>query len=70
MSVQRLRKRKKMSMMALSEKSGIKQSTISRIERGLQEPKITTAYALAKALDCTMEELLEPDAGEAERPGA
>lgn len=45
----------KMSQRQLSELSGIPQKTISRIETGIDLPKIDTLAKLAKALGCTIE---------------
>ena len=59
-----------MSALELSRLSGISQPTIWRIENHQQEPLLSTAFALAKALGCKVEELLEPDPAEQERPGA
>ena len=45
----------KLSQPALSEKSGVQQAEISRIERGLANPTATTLTRLANALDLRLE---------------
>jgi transcriptional regulator with XRE-family HTH domain len=45
------RDRKKMSQRELSKLTGIPQKTISRIENGLDVPKISTIIKIASALD-------------------
>lgn len=44
-----------LSQPALSEKSGVQQAEISRIERGLANPTATTLTRLAAALDLRLE---------------
>ena len=62
MSVRDYRKEKRMTQKELAEKSGVTQSNISRIENKDCRPSIKTAQALAKALDCTIDDLLrEPE---------
>jgi ribosome-binding protein aMBF1 (putative translation factor) len=46
---------KKLSQPALSEKSGVQQAEISRIERGLANPTVTTLARLALALELRLE---------------
>lgn len=45
----------KLSQPALSEKSGVQQAEISRIERGLANPTATTLTRLALALELRLE---------------
>lgn len=47
------------SQRELAEKVGISQKTISRLENGLDEPKVTILVLLAKALECKIEDLVE-----------
>lgn len=53
-----VRKMKGISQAELSRKSGIPQGVISYIESGrTKSPRIDTMLAIAKALDCTIDEL-------------
>jgi len=50
-NLKRLRKAKRLSMTALEDISGVKQSIISRIETGKKNPEPETVERLARALD-------------------
>jgi len=50
----RVRKERSLTQDALSQKSGIDQSDISKIERGLTNLSIDTLERLATALDCSL----------------
>lgn len=52
-----LRKQKGMSQEEFADVSGKMINTISNIERGLSDPKVTTLMSIAKALNISMEEL-------------
>ena len=57
-----IRENKKLSQSALANESGIKVRTIQDYEQGsrdINKAQAITLYQLAKALDCTIEELLE-----------
>ena len=56
-----LRGAKDMRQMALAQASGVAQSTISAMERGLVDPKATTLQRLAKALGVSLDELTGGD---------
>ena len=57
--LQKMRERRKMTQEELSKASGIKQQTISAIESGKNKyPRVDTLYALAKALKCTVDDLI------------
>ena len=58
------RERAGLSQMALAIKANVGQTTISAIERGEMVPTIEIAQRLARALDCTVDKLLEPDPAE------
>lgn len=50
---------KKLTAKELSEKSGVPEKTIYRIETGeVQDPKISSIVPLVKYLDCTLDELI------------
>lgn len=49
--LQRIRKRKKISLRKLEAISDVDHSEIHRIEKGLRNPSLTTLLALAKALE-------------------
>ena len=54
-----LRKQKKLTLEALCYRNGLEPSTISRIEKGLVEPKYLTLKKLAKAYNLTLSQLLD-----------
>lgn len=56
--LKKLREEKQLSQRAFSEIAGIKYSQIGRIERGEQNPTLSTVYVLAKALELTVSDLL------------
>lgn len=53
-----LRVKSGLSMKKLSMKTGIARSTISGIESGKSLPGSLTLYKIAKAINCTMEDLI------------
>ena len=53
-----LRKQRKLSQEEFAEVSGKMINTISNIERGLADPKITTLVSLANALNVPVQDLL------------
>ena len=56
--VKGLRKSKKLTLTNLCYKNGLEPSTISRIEKGLVEPKLLTITKLANALGVDFNTLL------------
>ena len=56
--VKELRKSKKLTLTNLCYKNGLEPSTISRIEKGLVEPKLLTLTKLASALGVDFNTLL------------
>ena len=56
--IKKLRKERKLTISALCYKNGLEPSTISRIEKGLVEPKYLTLLNIAKAFDLTPVEFL------------
>lgn len=52
------RERRLMTQPELSERSGVMVATISRIENGLQQPRIPTVRKLAEALELEPEDLI------------
>src|SRR3954453_20190018 len=54
-----------MDQAALASRLGLSRSSVSRILSGVQEPKLSVAHALAKALGVSLDYLVEE--GEAER---
>ena len=64
--LQKMRERRKMTQEELSRISGVKQQTISAIESGKNKyPRIDTMFALAKALRCTVYDLIEEEVNSA-----
>lgn len=57
--IKEIRLKKKLSLNKLSELSGISKSNIAKIERGEIEPKISTAFAIAKALAVDINEIFK-----------
>lgn len=59
MNLERIRKSQRITQNELSVKSGVNQSVISDIEKGItKSPRIETIKALARALGCTIDELI------------
>ena len=56
--VKSLRKSKRLTLTNLCYKNGLEPSTISRIEKGLVEPKLLTIMKLANALEVDFNTLL------------
>ena len=56
--ITKLRKERKLTISALCYKNGLEPSTISRIEKGLVEPKYLTLLSIAKAFNLTLAEFL------------
>ncbi|GGL91849.1 hypothetical protein GCM10011534_12460 [Pseudooceanicola nanhaiensis] len=52
-----IRKSKRMSQAELAHKVGVKQATISRIEKGVNNPSLAVARNIADALDVSVVEL-------------
>jgi transcriptional regulator with XRE-family HTH domain len=58
-NVRRMRLAKKLSQSQVAERSGIHNTEISRIERGLRDPRLMTVVRLARALGIKPGALLE-----------
>src|ERR1700676_3582299 len=58
-TVQRLRKAYNLSLSELSEESGVAKSIISQIERNETNPTLATIWRLAKALNVSIERMLQ-----------
>ena len=56
--IRKLRIERKISISALCYKNGLEPSTISRIEKGLVEPKYLTLLNIAQAFNLTLAEFL------------
>ena len=59
------RLRKVMTQEELAERSGVAEATISRLESGLQDARISTVRKLAAALQVEPQELIASDQGKA-----
>lgn len=57
-NVKRLRKKKRLTQAQLGELIGVSQQVIASYERGKSKPSLETGTNLAKALDTTVEQLL------------
>lgn len=53
------RSRRQLSQTQVSGRSGIHSSEVSRIERGLRDPRLSTIVRLARALDVAPARLLD-----------
>lgn len=51
------RKRRRLTQNELGDKVGLLGSQISRIERGINEPSVSTALKISSALDATVSQL-------------
>ena len=60
-NIRLLRISKKMSQEELGKKVNVSASMISYIETGLKPRPLKTGYLIAKALDCTVDDLIEKD---------
>jgi len=64
----KIMKEKGINSKQLSELSGIPVSTVNKIIYGItREPSVNAVMAIAHALDCTLDELLDEDKKETER---
>ena len=52
------RQRSGLSFRKLSDKTGISEGTLFKIESGKTCPRLDTAYSLAKALNCTVNDFI------------
>ena len=60
--LQKLRKKRHITQQELSVSSGVRQQVISKIERGKTiSPGVDVMHRLAKALRCTVDDLIEED---------
>lgn len=57
--IKKLRKERKLTLSALCYRNGLEPSTISRIEKGIVEPKYLTLLKLSEALGLHIKELLD-----------
>jgi transcriptional regulator with XRE-family HTH domain len=57
----KLRRKQGLSQVQLAEKLNITQGAVSQWEMGLSKPKSEILPELAKALDCTIDELFKKD---------
>lgn len=55
--IKRLREQAGLSQAELAERVGVKTRTLGSWERGEREPDLMTAWMLADAMDCTIDEL-------------
>lgn len=58
MKLRAIRERKRVSLRALKERSGVAVATLARIEAGGYDPRLSTLKKLAKALGVTVGELI------------
>lgn len=58
------------SLRALSERSGVSAGMLSDIERGAKSPTVRLAYQIARALGCSITDLLDAEEGAGRGPAA
>lgn len=58
-AVEAARKKKRVSQFELSQRTGIHQAEISKLERGISNPSVKTLERIAEALDCKLEIVIE-----------
>ena len=58
-NIKKFRKKRKISLNLLAYENDINKSTLSRVENGLVDPKLTTVYKIAQSLDVTIDDLLK-----------
>ena len=68
--LRRERERRLMTLQDVSEISGVAIATLSRIENGLQQPRIPTVRRLAKALGANPEDFIIWDESESTKKDA
>lgn len=56
-----IRRQRGISQEKLSDLSGVSKGYISELENNLKQPTIDTVCKLAKALECSLEELIQCD---------
>lgn len=61
MLIRSYRKKKLLTLEELAQKSGVSRVNINRYELGTVEPKVINAYKIARALGCTVEDLLSDE---------
>ena len=57
--IRNMRKRRLFTLEQLAARSGVSRVSITRYENGPREPKVGDALKIARALDCTVEELFD-----------
>lgn len=57
-AIQQMRKRQGLTLEELGERSGIHQTSISRYERGVREPRLKAVQSIADALGVSVEEIM------------
>lgn len=62
--IKTMRKRRLMTADQLAIKSGVSRVSITRYENGKREPKVREAIRIARALGCTVEQLVADEEGE------
>jgi transcriptional regulator with XRE-family HTH domain len=67
--LQRRRVALKLSRQALAEKAGLHQTYVGMIERGLSNPSVDAAHALAEALEIPFSKLIAQAEAERKRTG-
>lgn len=57
--LKKLREDKNLSLNMLAYENDLNKSTLSRIENGLVDPKLSTIYKIAQGLEITIDELMK-----------
>jgi transcriptional regulator with XRE-family HTH domain len=68
-NLRKLRKKKNLSMKHLADLTNVEYSQIARIERGVINTTITSAHAISKALEISLNKLFEFEIPEKKKKG-
>lgn len=60
-AVRRRRRERGLTLEGLAEASGVSTAMLSEVERGVKNPTVRLAYQIARALGCTLTDLLEDE---------
>lgn len=66
-NIQKIRKEKRLTLGALSDRSGVSKAMLSQIETEKVNPTVATVWKISQGLQVTMEKLLKESAGEGRR---
>lgn len=62
-----LRAERRWSQEALAERVGVSRQAVNAVETGKHDPSLLLAFKIAEAFGCRIEEVFDPQLGEAEK---